>query len=127
MSKWRQSSRSAPRIAICLNRGNNISPVELKMDATIAKAIHYKRVIEFEYNGHLRVVEPHAYGLSMTNHEVIRGYQVQGTTDTGSVQEWHLFEVKQITKLKVTDRHFEGIRNGYQRGDKRLGIIYSEL
>jgi len=33
------------------------------------------------------------------------------------------FEVKQITKLKVTDRHFEGMRNGYQRGDKRMGII----
>jgi len=97
------------------------------MDADIAKAIHHKLVLEFEYNEHLRVVEPHAYGLSMTNHEVIRGYQVKGTTDAGSVPQWHLFEVKQITKLKVTDRHFGGMRNGYQRGDKRMGIIYSEL
>jgi hypothetical protein len=72
-------------------------------------------------------VEPHAYGLSKKSNEILRGYQIEGTTHAGIVPEWFVFEVAHIIDLKVTDRHFESTRFGYQRGDKSISTIYAEL
>jgi hypothetical protein len=97
------------------------------MNQIISRAIQTRSILEFEYNGHRRVVEPHAYGLSKKSNEILRGYQIEGTTHAGIVPEWFVFEVGHIRDMKMTDRHFEGMRYGYQRGDKSIATIYAEL
>jgi hypothetical protein len=82
-------------------------------------------VLTFTYHGHPRVVEPHAYGLSLTGNEVIRCYQTGGTSDSGEV--WKLVKVGEIELLTVTEEHFVGERSGYARGDKRMSTIFCEL
>lgn len=50
------------------------------MNPTICDAIRNRRILRFSYDGHPRIVEPHAYGLSRERAEVIRCYQTGGTS-----------------------------------------------
>ncbi len=97
------------------------------MNQIICDAIHNRRVLKFTYHGHHRVVEPHAYGLSQAENEVIRCYQTGGTSDSGKVPDWRLMRVDQVESLTVTEEHFVGERNGYVKGDKGMSTIFCEL
>lgn len=97
------------------------------MNQTICEAIRKRCVLTFTYDGHPRIVEPHAYGLSRTRKEVLRCYQTGGTSRSHKVPEWRLMEVAQIKFLTVTEKHFVGERDGYKRGDKGMTTIFCEL
>jgi len=97
------------------------------MNQTICDAIHNRCVLKFIYDGHPRIVEPHAYGLSRARNEVIRCYQTGGTSHSGRVPIWRLMGVAQIESLTVTEEHFEGERDGYKKGDKGMSTIFCEL
>jgi len=97
------------------------------MNQIICDAIHNRRVLKFTYHGHPRVVEPHAYGLSQAENEVIRCYQTGGTSRSGKMPDWKLFEIDEIRLLTVTEEHFVNARNGYRRGDKSMPTIFCEL
>jgi len=63
------------------------------MNQIIRDAIHNRSVLKFTYHGHPRIVETHAYGLSLAEHEVIRCYQTGGTSRSGKVPDWRLMRV----------------------------------
>ena len=73
------------------------------------------------------MVEPHAYGLSLAENEVIRCYQTAGTSHSGKVPDWKLMRVDRIKFLTVTEEHFVGVRDKYRRGDKGMSTIFCEL
>ena len=97
------------------------------MNQVICNAIYNRRVLKFTYHGHPRVVEPHAYGLSRAENEVLRCYQIGGTSDSGRVPCWRLMVVDRIESLTVTKQHFDNVRPGYARGDKGMSTIFCEL
>ena len=97
------------------------------MDQIICDAIHNRHVLKFTYHGHPRIVEPHAYGLSQAENEVIRCYQTGGTSRSGKVPDWRLMRVDQIESLTMTEKHFVGERSGYVKGDKGMFTIFCEL
>lgn len=77
--------------------------------ATIEQAIQAKAIIEFDYNGHHRIVEPHVLGISKGDLQIL-GYQIGGTSKSGSVPEWRRFDLSGMTRLAITDRKFAGRR-----------------
>ena len=97
------------------------------MNQVICDAIRNRCVLKFTYDGHPRIVEPHAYGLSKKRNEVMRCYQTGGTSRYHKVPDWKLMEVTRIKFLTVTEEHFVGERDGYQRGDKHMSTIFCEL
>ncbi|MBN1693348.1 MAG: hypothetical protein JW845_07330 [Dehalococcoidales bacterium] len=97
------------------------------MNQIICDAINNRKILMFTYHTHPRVIQPHAYGLSLRRHEVIRGYQVGGTSGSGRIPCWRLFEVNEIIALIVTQEHFLSEANGYARGDKDISTIFCEL
>jgi len=98
------------------------------MNQTICDAIRNRRVLQFTYAGHPRIVEPHAYGLKKrTLKEVFRCYQTGGTFRSGKVPGWTLMEVDKIEFLIMTNEHFEGMRPKYSKGDKDKSTIFCEL
>jgi len=99
------------------------------MNQIICDAIRNRRVLKFTYDGHPRIVEPHAYGLTRarTRNEVMRCYQTGGTSRYSKVPEWKLMKVNLIKSLTVTEKHFVGERDGYQRGDRGMSTIFCEL
>lgn len=97
------------------------------MNAIIANAIRNKRVLRFTYRGHARTVEPHAYGVSSANNEVLRCYQTAGTSESGAVPDWKLMLVNEISGLSDAGTGFAGPRPGYKKDDKGMTTIYVQL
>lgn len=108
------------QLTLIIQTGDQMNPVFIN-------AIQNRCVLEFWYNGHLRIVEPHAYGLNRKFNEVLRCYQTGGTSDSGILPDWKFLELNQITLLTVTPRRFEGVRPGYRRGDRGMSTIFCEL
>lgn len=97
------------------------------MKQTIIDAIESRNLLEFSYNGHQRVVEPHTFGVSTKGNDSLSAYQVEGTSDKGVVPDWKLFTTSKIVELKKIDQTFSGTRHGYRKSDSRMAKIYEEL
>lgn len=94
----------------------------------IARAINSRVEIEFEYDGHRRVVQPAALGShATTGNYVLRGYQVAGSSSTRVPPLWDLFSVAKVQNLIVTDRKFDADPPGYARDDKHISPIEAQL
>ncbi|WP_445989697.1 hypothetical protein ACSVCE_18945 [Chromobacterium haemolyticum] len=79
------------------------------MEQMISQAINDKKIIEFTYNGHHRVIEPHVLGISRGVKQVL-GYQVGGSSNSGGVPEWRRFDLPGMAGLTVTEEFFPGPR-----------------
>ena len=65
----------------------------------IINAIKNRQLLEFSYNGNLRIVEPHTFGVFSNGNEILVTYQVDGTSDSGKVPDWSPFISKQRTGI----------------------------
>lgn len=91
-------------------------------------AIDERRILEFNYHGHHRVVCPSAHGFNRAgSNELLRGYQIDGTSRTGIPPVWRMFSVADIRQLVITDRTFDEDLPGYRCGDRGMGLIFTEL
>jgi hypothetical protein len=90
------------------------------MNQRIAQAVRDHRIVTFWYNGLLRTVEPHTYGVTMAGHEALSGYQAAGGSHSGDLPGWRLFLLSEISNLTVTDRTFARTRPGYNSNDSRM-------
>jgi hypothetical protein len=98
------------------------------MKKLICDSIRERKIIEFHYEGGIRVVEPHCCGLHRdTGKEVLIGYQTGGHTRSGGVPDWRVYEVSNISGLKVTDISFLGPRSGYDPEDPRISEVFCKL
>lgn len=95
------------------------------MNTEIIKAIKSKKLIEFDYDGESRTVEPHCYGLTNKGNEVIRAFQIDGYSSSG-VMGWKLYDISKADRINVLDLSFD-VREGYKKGDKGMSRIYCEL
>lgn len=97
------------------------------MNQKIIEAIENGNLLEFDYNGHHRIVEPHTYGVNHKGNETLAAYQIDGTSDNGDVPDWKQFTTEKISNLQVLDETFTSARKGYKKGDSRMDEIYAEL
>lgn len=86
-------------------------------------AIENRRVVQFTYDGHHRVVEPFLLGVTTAGKPALRGFQTEGTSKTGTVPAWHLFSLSKICAIEVTPICFEGVRPFYNPADKGMSRI----
>ena len=96
------------------------------MNQEIIEAIENKNLIEFDYDGESRTVEPHCYGLSTKGNHVLRAYQVDGYSSSGDMG-WKMYDLGKTNNINILEDTFEKSRNGYNRGDKGMSDIYAEL
>lgn len=94
------------------------------MDISIRKAIQQKLLIEFYYDGGIRIVEPHCYGISTAGNPVLRAYQITGTSKSGLSSGWKLFDLSKIINLAVSSQSFIGVRPGFNPNDSAMTSIY---
>jgi len=96
------------------------------MKKEIIKAIENLNVLEFYYEGELRIVEPHCYGMTTARNEGLRAFQTGGFSSSGKFG-WKIYDLGKAEDIIVTDEQFDGQRPGYQTGDKGMSKIYAEL
>jgi hypothetical protein len=97
-------------------------PKQVKLNKAVCKAIEKKAVIQFEYHGTIRTIEPQSHGISSAGNEVIRAVQTNPRNQTGKSIEGRLFEVSEMLGLKETGEHFINPGPHYNPDDK--GMIY---
>ncbi len=97
------------------------------MKQTIIDAIDSRNLLEFHYDGHYRLVEPHTFGVSTKGNDTLSAYQVEGTSDKGIIPDWKQFTISKIVGIKKSDETFTGTRKGYTKKDSRMSKIYAEL
>ncbi|NNF08647.1 MAG: hypothetical protein HKN21_17930 [Candidatus Eisenbacteria bacterium] len=79
------------------------------LDAEIVGAISNWQLMRFEYQGKLRVVEPHVYGHNRGADQILT-YQVDGESGSGELPGWRRFFVEKIEELEILPERFEGPR-----------------
>ena len=94
----------------------------------VCAAITTRTLLSFLYDGLPRVVIPCALGEhKSTGRLLLRSYQVRGTTESGNLPLWRLYDVTRISRLEVLDETFEKPPTGYRRGDRSFRTIVCQL
>jgi len=98
----------------------------MSIQKMIEQAIRDKKVLEFNYSGHNRIVEPHVLGISNGKLQLL-GYQIGGSSSSGGIPEWRRFDLNNISNLVVLDQRFSGRRpfpsGRHSAWDKELMIV----
>ena len=102
------------------------SEIEI-MNAAICEAIKKKAVIQFNYRGSLRIVEPQCHGTSTAGNEVLRGFQTKNYSKLSESPSNKLFDVSKISGLKQTGETFLKPGPHYNPNDKAMGYIHCHL
>lgn len=90
---------------------------------TICGAISEMRLVQFSYQGSMRVVEPHTVGTDQKGHLALCGWQLSG----GSAVSWRNYHLDEMSALRTLDETFDGPREGYNRADKRFATVSCQL
>jgi len=87
-----------------------------ELDERVRFAIAQRRLIQLSYGGHLRVMEPHDYGLK-NGAVMLLGYQVRGgSASPGGAKGWRLLKVEKIDACMVWETTFAGGRAADPQG-----------
>lgn len=98
------------------------------MNTIVCTAIRSLRVIEFGYedqqgNAHHRVVEPYGHGVTTQGNEAVRGYQIDGTSES-PLPGWRLFRLDRMFNLETSESTNSATAPGYAHGDSDLDPIF---
>ncbi|MGN7988619.1 hypothetical protein ACTJKC_14820 [Pedobacter sp. 22226] len=95
------------------------------MNKLIIEAIENQNVIEFNYEGTLREVEPHRYGKTTAGNEALRAYQVGGYSSSGKMG-WKMYDLRKAENINILEITFD-VRGDYSKGDKGMSQIHMEI
>ncbi len=87
--------------------------------SSLCNAIKNRWQVSMAYNGKRRVVDPYLIGITTAGSEALRAYQVGGYSSSGNLSAWRLFDLKNISEIKVLDTSFK-IHPQYNPNDKGM-------
>jgi len=97
------------------------------MHATLSDAIKTRRVVQFVYGGHLRMVQPHMLAANELGHYALSGWFVAGFSRERT-PGWREYLLSGISQLQVTDATFPGPRPGYNpTGGAKFPTVYCRI
>jgi predicted DNA-binding transcriptional regulator YafY len=86
------------------------------MIPTLCSAIRSRHVIEFDYEGHHRIVNPHTVFDTKDGHTCLEAWQTGGTGLRTPPPDWGHFRLSKIRNLVITDASFAGPQPEYNPG-----------
>jgi predicted nucleotidyltransferase len=95
------------------------------LEQRLHDAIDDRLVVQFYYDGHLRLAEPHVLGVKDGRLHVLT-YQVGGRTSSGSLPGWRRFFVDELSELHVTSQGFVPQRLTFGRHsafDRQIAVV----
>lgn len=98
------------------------------MNTTICDAIRDGEIIEFDYEGAIRIVEPFIYGTDINGVGLLRGYQIGGFNKANdNSYTWDTFEVEKMSTVKFIGKKFDDKRAGYDPNDPSFKSIFCKF
>ncbi len=92
----------------------------------LCRAITDKHLVQFKYDGRLRVVEPFCCGISTAGNYVLRGFQIRGSDKTKPLC-WRLYELAEISQMSVTQHGFKRKREDYNPEDSAMTKVFCRI
>ncbi|WP_415909311.1 WYL domain-containing protein [Oleiharenicola sp. Vm1] len=92
----------------------------------VREAIRRQRVLRLRYGGHVRLVEPHALGVTASGHRAVLAWQVEGGSRSEPPSGWRTFLLGEITDVALTERGFSP-RPNYRPERANLRAIELEV
>lgn len=95
--------------------------------ATITAAIRRRTLLQFSYDGRLRVVEPYCYGESTRGVDSLRALQVRGESSSNAMGFGKLWTVAKMQDLRPLEETFEPDDPNYNPNDRGMKRIYCRI
>jgi hypothetical protein len=92
------------------------------VNRAICEGIAARRLLAFDYDGHHRVVEPYCHGTSIDGTELLRAYQVGGTSSSHRLG-WKLFDVARAAPIRPLQETFQR-RPDYRADDRAMHPVH---
>ena len=88
------------------------------VEMILNKAVRGKNLVEFDYEGETKVLEPHMVAHNMQGQILLSGWFVRGDSKFGE-EGWQDYMLAGISNLKILPERFEKARFGYNPLDDR--------
>lgn len=92
----------------------------------VRDAIRRLRIVSLRYGGHVRLVEPHALGLTAGGHPALLAWQIEGGSKSEPPSGWRTFLLSETREVGLTVRGFTP-RPGYHRERSGLRAIECDV
>jgi hypothetical protein len=93
----------------------------------ICDAIRARRMLEFDYDGRHRVVQPYCHGFTRKGAETLRAVQVNADSRSGGRGFGKLWTVAKMQNLRVAVATFEPDDPDYNPNDSALSEIHCNV
>ncbi|MEJ8758607.1 hypothetical protein WG947_16450 [Pontibacter sp. H259] len=91
----------------------------------ISKAIGARLFVQFNYNGHTYLLEPHLVGQNQRKQDCLCGWSANTYNNAPEyIAGWHCFLLENIKNLKVMEKRFYKTRPEYDPYDNNMSRIY---
>jgi hypothetical protein len=107
-------------------RSNGAGPQNLA-PGVICEAIRKRTLLEFEYKGLRRVVQPYCHGISTRGMESLRAVQVRGSSSSGRFGQGKFWTVSEIVNPRLLDETFVPDDPGYNPNDSGMKYIHCRI
>jgi hypothetical protein len=97
------------------------------MNPIICKAIQKKVLLQFQYQGRLRVVAPYCHGISTRGSEVLRAVQIRGSSSSNGFGFGKLWLVAQMERPMMLVETFIPDDPGYNADDTAMKQIHCKV
>jgi hypothetical protein len=88
------------------------------LEEMLRKAVFGKNLVEFCYEGGIKVIEPHMVAHNMTGHILLNGWFAKGDKKFGE-EGWQNYMLAGISNLKILPDTFAKARFGYNPFDSK--------
>jgi hypothetical protein len=106
---------------------NSLAEKPSAVHALLVQAIKERRIVKFTYRGHLRVVEPHAFGRNSKGDAVLHAFQIKGSSASRPPPGWRTFSARAIEDPKLGKGSFAQARDGYSPNELHLAPLWAEV
>jgi hypothetical protein len=93
----------------------------------ICEAIRTRALLEFHYDGRLRVVAPYCHGTSTRGVEVLRAIQVRGLSASGGLGFGKLWTVSKMVGPRLVAETFSPDDPNYNPNDSGMKQIHCRV
>jgi hypothetical protein len=91
------------------------------------EAIRRRALLEFQYKGQLRIVQPYCYGVSARDSDVLRAVQVRGSSASNGLGFGKLWNVADVREPRILDETFTPSDPRYNPNDNAMKRIYCRI
>jgi hypothetical protein len=93
----------------------------------ICEAIRRQSLLQFQYQGRLRIVAPYCHGVSTRGTEVLRAIQVRGSSASSGFGFGKLWSVAEMQNIRILNETFTPDDLDYHPDDSAMRQVHCHI